>query len=171
MKHCLIVIDMQTGIFGLKQPVFKKDELIRNVKTALRLARDNGVGIIFTRHENNTFLKPGTEAYQIVNDLGVLPGDTVIAKKHPGVFQGTDLDNLLKRDHIESVILLGLISNGCVKDACLSALQKQYSVILVKDAHSTFYKNAEKMIDSVNSQMETAGAFIVPADELEHCLR
>lgn len=35
MNHCLIVIDMQRGILGLKQEVFRKDELIQTMKTAI----------------------------------------------------------------------------------------------------------------------------------------
>ncbi len=170
MKQCLIVIDMQKGIFGLKQEVYQKDELIQNVKTAIRFARDKGIGVIFTQHGNDTFLKSGTEGHQIIDDLQVLPGDEVILKKHPNIFLDTSLDSLLKRDQISLVIILGLISNGCVKDACLSAMHRKYNVILVKDAHSTFYKSAASLIDRVNAEMQKAGAFIVPADGLAMCV-
>ena len=36
----------------------------------------------------------------------------------------------------------GLVSNGCVKATCLGGIKNGYKVILVKDGHSNFNKNA-----------------------------
>ena len=122
--------------------------------------------MIFSRHENNTFLKRETEGCQIIDELEIMQGDTVIEKKHPDIFMGTGLDEILLKNRISSVMIAGLISNGCIQAACLSALNKHYQVILIGDAHSTIYTNAEKIIEKVNCQMEKAGACICPAEEL-----
>jgi nicotinamidase-related amidase len=165
MEYCLLVIDMQKGIFGLKQPIYDKDSLIGNVRLALGYAREKGVNVIFSRHENATFLKRGTEGCEIVNGLET-QADLVIMKKHADVFNGTGLDDILKKEGISSVIIAGLISNGCVRAACLSALNKGYKVILLGDAHSTFYKDAAKIVERINREMEEAGARIADANEL-----
>ena len=119
---------MQNGVFSLKRPVYRKNALIENVRKTIRFAREHGIPVVFSLHENDTFLRAGTAGHRL--------------------------------------IVAGVISNGYVRRACQSALEKGYSVTLVKDAHSTFYGNAEKAVGRVNREMESAGARVVPAEEL-----
>jgi len=166
MGCCLIVIDMQKGVFGLKRPVYHERELIEHVKTAVRLARQSGFPVMFSLHENNTFLQPDTPGHGLRNELDILPGDTVIRKKHPDVFAETNLEEILEKNQISTIIIAGLISNGCVRCACLAALAKGFRVVLVKDAHSTFFGDPAKIIEQINTELEAAGARIVAAGEL-----
>ena len=166
MKVCLLVVDMQKGIFGLKQPVYDAENLIRNVNKAICFAREQGIRVIFTQHENGSFLKSGTAGHGIVGEIKVCNGDVLIAKKHPDAFLDTGLDGMLKAQGITGLIVAGLISNGCVKDACLSALEKGYVVILPSDAHSTFYSGGKKIVETVNRDMDSAGARVAPVEEL-----
>lgn len=166
MKQCLIVIDMQNGVFSLKRPVHRKDALVENVLKTIRFAREHSIPVVFSLHENGTFLRAGTAEYQLIGALSVREEETIIRKSQPDVFAGTNLDEALRRRGISSVIVAGVISNGCVRRACQSALERGYSVTLVKDAHSTFYNNADKVIGRVNREMESAGARVVPAEEL-----
>ena len=166
MIGCLLVIDMQKGIFTLKQAVYQKEILIAKTKAALNFARDSGMTVIFSRHENSTFLKKGTQGYPIIDELEIRTGEPVMEKRHPDIFMDTGLYDLLREKDISSVMIAGLISNGCVRASCLSALNRHYEVILIEDAHSTFYSDGEKIIRDVNVQMEKAGAHICPAEEL-----
>ena len=166
MKRCLIVIDMQNGVFSLKRPVYRKDALVENVLKTIRFARDHGISVVFSQHENDTFLRTGSDGHRIVDALSVREEDTVIRKPRPDIFAGTNLDETLRQRGISSLMITGVISNGCVRHACQSALEKGYSVTLVKDAHSTFYAGPEKVITRVNREMELAGASILTAEEL-----
>ena len=166
MKYCLLIIDVQKGIFALKQPVYNAESIIQNIDMAVRFAREKGIRVVFSRHENNSFLKSGTEGHAIVDALKVCEGDSLIPKRHPDAFADTGLDDMLKTEGVTDLIITGLISNGCVKDTCLSALKKGYNVILPGDAHSTFYSNGKKVVEGVNRDMEKAGARVVPVEEL-----
>lgn len=170
MKHCLLVVDMQKGIFELKQPVYDKVNIVRNVKLAAEYAREKGIKVFYSRHENSTFLKRGTDGCEIIDDLKTHEDDIVIAKKHPDIFKDSEFDEVLKREGISSIIIMGLISNGCVRAACLSAMQRDYNVILLSDAYSTFSKDAEKIIGRTNREMEEAGVRIMKANELNALL-
>ena len=167
MKHCLIVIDMQEGVFCLKRAVFHKDILLQKVNSAIRSARSRGIGVVFFRHENSTFLKKGTDGHQFVDGLDVSSGDIVLEKQRPDIFADTGLDGLMKQAGVTSIIIAGVISNGCIRDGCLSALSRGYHVTLVEDAHSTFYANAADIVLQINKQMAQAGARVIPADELD----
>ena len=163
MKYALLVIDVQKAIFEMKQPVYAESDFINNIKLAVSLARENGIRIIFSLHENKSFLKKGTQGHQIIDEINVLEDDIILTKKHPNVFLDTGLDDILKGEGIDTVIVAGLISNGCVKDACLSSLKHGYGVCLLSDAHSTFYKSG---IEDINGEMEAAGVRVEPVERL-----
>jgi nicotinamidase-related amidase len=166
MKCALLVIDVQKAIFEMKQPVYAQTDFIKNIKLAVSYSRANGIKIIFSLHENKSFLKKGTEGHEIVDDINVLKDDIILAKKHPNVFLETGLNSILKEEGIDTVIIAGLISNGCVKEACLSALKHGYGVCLLSDAHSTFYKNGKKIVEDINREMAAAGICVKPVEQL-----
>jgi len=166
MQYALLIIDMQNGIFELKQPVWDAESLIGNVNQAIRYARGAGIRVIFSQHENRSFLKPGTEAHRIAGSIELNKDDAIISKKHPDVFKETGLDDMLKTEGIQGLIVAGLISNGCVRDACLSAKQKGYEALLLSDAHSTFYSNAKKVVETVNREMEQAGVRLGTVEQM-----
>jgi nicotinamidase-related amidase len=69
---------------------------------------------------------------------------------------------LLKEFNITEVVITGLVSNGCIKAAVLGALEMGFSAILISDGHSTFHKNAEKIISDCNLQLGKQGTKVVP---------
>jgi nicotinamidase-related amidase len=166
MKYCLIVIDMQKGIFSLKQRVENAPELMRNIQLALACARQHDIDIVFSQHANDTFLRPGSEGHALVDSLSVMPGDTVLAKTQPDILTGAGLAERLRERHITALIIAGLISNGCVQSACLSALAHGFDVVLLSDSHSTFYRQADKVVARVNGAMAAAGVRLLSTAEL-----
>ena len=166
-KSCLIIIDVQKGIFKLKQPVYNQDRLIVNVKETIKSAKDNNITIIYTQHENKTFLIKDSVDWEFVDDIKPTGEDhLIIYKKHPGIFKDTNLLDLLRQKEINKLYIAGLISNGCVKDACLDGLKNGYDVILIANAHSTFNKNAAKIIAKVNDEMKSQGITLKKYSEL-----
>lgn len=161
MKYALLVIDMQKAVFEMKQPVYASEDLVRKLACAVRDARENGIRIIYSQHENGTFLVRGTQGHRIIDEMDVREGDILVGKKCPDIFERTCLDAILKEEGIGTVIVAGLLSNGCVRATCLSALKRGYAVCLLRDAHSTVYKNAKKIIGDVNREMETAGGRVI----------
>ncbi|HVJ36722.1 MAG TPA: isochorismatase family cysteine hydrolase [Stenotrophomonas sp.] len=71
------------------------------------------------------------------------PGDSV-AKEHWGNngFVGTDLDLLLKQQHISHVVIVGLIANLCVETTARHASELGYHVTLVTDATAALSHDA-----------------------------
>ncbi len=90
----------------------------------------------------------------------------IIAKKHPNILEGTSLDNALKREGIATLIIAGLISNGCVRDSCLTALKNRYNVILLGNVHGTFYSNGKRVVEGINRETEEAGVCVCLIEEL-----
>lgn len=154
---CLIIIDVQVGIFNLKRNVFKMDELIDNLRALVQDARKRQHSIIFTQHENKTFLKRNTLDWEIIPELEPGNTDILVMKTHPSIFKETRLEQILDEIKSKKLYICGLITNGCIKQACIEALEKSYDVTLIVDAHSTFNKNPEKVINEWNGKLEEMG--------------
>lgn len=155
--ECLLVIDMQNQLFEMKQPVYKAEDLVLAVSNAIRSARRDGLPVIYTQHENKVSLHPGSAGWRIHPDLAPAPEDPIIRKRHPGVFKDTPLESFLRERGITRVRVCGLISNGCIKDACLDALALGFDVILIDNGHSTFFQNAPRLIADWNTLLAGKG--------------
>jgi nicotinamidase-related amidase len=77
---------------------------------------------------------PGTWGWQFVDGLQVAPGNWVIEKFRPDSFLGTHLDQVLRTQGIESVIIVGTTTEGCVESTVRSASYRDYYVVVVEDA-------------------------------------
>ena len=166
-KSCLIIIDVQKGIFKLKQTVYDQAVFINNLKKILLSAQKHNIKTIYTQHENASFLLRGSEDWEIIDELkSVNRDDLIINKKHPSIFKNTCLLDLLNQNKIETLYICGLISNGCIKDTCLDGLKNGFNIVLISDAHSTFYKNAEKIIADINKYLDSQGVKLKKTIEL-----
>jgi ureidoacrylate peracid hydrolase len=77
---------------------------------------------------------PGTWGWQLVDGLEIRPTDWVVEKFRPDGFIGTHLDHLLRTQGIESVILCGTTTEGCVESTVRSASYHDYYTVVVSDA-------------------------------------
>ena len=113
-------------------------DAIAHTKDLLALARHMELPVAFTTHvykedgsEDGLFnlkspgmraLKPGSHATAIVDDLAPRPGERVIEKHYPSGFFGTDLAGWLARRQIDTVIVTGCTTSGCVRATVVDAM-------------------------------------------------
>lgn len=77
---------------------------------------------------------PGSWGWQFVDGLAPRPQDWVIEKFRPDSFLGTHLDHVLRTQGIQSVIVCGTTTEGCVESTVRSASYHDYYVVVVEDA-------------------------------------
>lgn len=77
---------------------------------------------------------PGTWGWQLVDGLQVRDGDWVVEKFRPDSFIGTHLDHILRTQGIQTVILCGTTTEGCVESTVRSASYHDYYTVVVSDA-------------------------------------
>ncbi|HLX55901.1 MAG TPA: isochorismatase family cysteine hydrolase [Ktedonobacteraceae bacterium] len=75
----------------------------------------------------------GTPGQEIIVELAPQPGDLVIPKYRSSGFWGTNLDMLLRSNNIETVIMAGCTTEGCVESTARDALFNDYYVVLPED--------------------------------------
>lgn len=82
--------------------------------------------------------KPRTEegnldGYTIVKDITPQPRDLVIYKHKPSAFFGTPLLSFLVQLGVDSILLTGTTTSGCVRATAVDAFSNNYRVALVEE--------------------------------------
>lgn len=141
MKTALLVIDMQLGM--LSHAVNAKD-VIKNVVKVIKKARENNYPIFFfkyidtkkniKRFNREFWTKKGTRKAELVDDIEIKAEDKVFEKYYYSAFSVRNLDNLLRSKDIKRIWLCGAMSQVCVLSTSKDAYEKDYDVIIIKDA-------------------------------------
>jgi nicotinamidase-related amidase len=76
----------------------------------------------------------GTWGYQVIDELALEPGDVAFEKTRRSCFQGTNFENLLRARDIRSIVTVGVAASGCVESTVRDAIEKDFFVIVAKDA-------------------------------------
>lgn len=158
--YALLVIDVQQGLFEHKIPIYNAQSLLANIDALISCARQHGALVVFVQHSNDTFLAKDTPAWQLHSSLQPLPDDLHIYKRHGSSFEETELGAELTSRGIHKVVVCGLVTHGCVKAGCLDAVKLGYQTTLISDAHSSYSKDAAKLIEECNTKLEQAGALL-----------
>jgi nicotinamidase-related amidase len=80
-------------------------------------------------------LSPGTEAVQVPAEIGVDPGDIVLARYHGiGPMSGTQLDPILRNLGVTTVVGVGVSVNVGVTNLAFDAVNLGYQVVIPRDA-------------------------------------
>lgn len=77
---------------------------------------------------------PGTWGWEFVDGLSPGPRDWVIEKYRPDGFLYSCLDQILRANGVETVVILGTTTEGCVESTVRAASYHDYYVVVVKDA-------------------------------------
>lgn len=79
---------------------------------------------------------PGTEGCKIVDGLEPEEGDVIISKRRNSAFFGTELDMVLRRMGVKTVVLAGTQYPNCVRGTANDAMSYDYETIVCTDACS-----------------------------------
>lgn len=79
----------------------------------------------------------GTVGVELDPRLHPLPQDYQVIKRRYSAFVGTDLDLILRDNHIERVILTGTKTNVCIRATATDAFERNYHVIVPRECVAT----------------------------------
>ncbi|MFV8819314.1 isochorismatase family protein [Haliea sp. E17] len=150
-RPALVLIDFVEAYFDRDCDLYAdvEDELA----SALRLvevAREQGIPVVYTKVEYHPSGIDGGRFFQKALPLrhlvkgspmgawakGLEPAENelVVTKQYPSAFFGTSLAATLTAQGIDSVILTGLTTSGCVRASCVDAMSNGFITIVVSDA-------------------------------------
>lgn len=177
-KTALLLIDFQNDYFqGGKLQLSGTEAAADNAIKLLSKFREQGLTIIHVRHEFPTndapFFIPNTEGSQIHSSLSPQKGEAVVLKHQINSFRETNLKELLEKEGVENVVIVGAMSHMCIDAATRAANDFGYNCAVAHDACATLDVDFEGKIipaDQVHAAYMSALGFayanVAKTDEL-----
>jgi nicotinamidase-related amidase len=106
-------------------------------------------------------LRAGTAAAELDPRLGRQSADSVLNKKYASAFFGTDLSSRLTARGIDTLLLCGCTTSGCVRATAVDGLQHGFRVMVVREAVGD--RDAEAHVQSL-LDMQQKYADVVSAE-------
>lgn len=79
-------------------------------------------------------LRLGTEAVEVDDRIAPVDDERVILKKYASAFFGTDLETELTTHRVDTLVIAGVTTSGCVRATAVDSLQHGYRTIVPADA-------------------------------------
>jgi nicotinamidase-related amidase len=158
-KAALIVVDMQNDFVreGAVMQVPMARQYLPNMASLVEACRSHDIPVIFTSHVllddydispletayNPTLKKEGmrshTDGIQIVQELEPLAHEHVVYKHRYDAFYQTNLEMILRNIRgphvVDTVIIIGTVTNICCESTARSAFMRDLKVVFVSDAN------------------------------------
>ncbi|MFX0126021.1 MAG: isochorismatase family protein [Candidatus Hodarchaeota archaeon] len=165
-NSALIVIDVQSGLFQRKTPIFQEQDLLDNINSLENYARSINIPVIYIQHSNESTLVKGSNEWQLHHRLQKEESDLLIHKRHPNTFKKTNFKEELEARGIEQLVIVGTLTDNCVSATCIGGKELGYKVILITDAHSTFSEPAAEIIERWHRKLKKQGILLKTTKEL-----
>ena len=137
-------IDKGCGLYaGVEEPVERMKEVAAKARaasvpvfvTSVVLKEDGSdAGVFFRKVPALAAFLPGSPYGEFIEGLEPEASDTLITKQYPSAFFGTSLAANLVARGIDTVIIVGLSTSGCVRATAVDAMQYGFIPIVVRDA-------------------------------------
>ena len=111
----------------------------------------------------------GSSTAELQPDLDVQSTDIILDKPRYGAFTGTDLDNILRGNGIDSIIISGICTNICCETTAREAGMRDYRVFFMEDGTETFPigdLTSDQIRTVVNATIGAAFANVLPVRKM-----
>ena len=150
-KAAVLVVDFIQAYTTPGAALYAPDVVtaVRQTRDLLDLARQKGVPVIYTRvlYNHNGLdggifvqkvpillkMVEGEPLAEIVPELPPHPNDVIINKQYASAFFGTSLAAMLTSLHVDTVILTGCSTSGCVRATAVDGMQYGFRVIVPQE--------------------------------------
>ena len=150
-RPALLAVDFITGFTDLRSPLAGDlDTQLAATNRLLEPARAAGIPVIFStvaydpelqeagvwvrKIPANSWLVEGSEWVEVDQRLGQRPKETTLVKKYASCFFGTDLAARLVSRQVDTLIITGCTTSGCVRATAVDACSYGFRTIVVEEA-------------------------------------
>ena len=151
-RPALAVIDLMNAFTDSSMPLGANlDREIEATKIVLGAAREAGIPIFYTvvyyeeqdirdagiwalKQKGVITLRAGTPAVELDGRLGRRDDEPIIVKKYASAFFGTDLVARLNARRIDTLLIAGCTTSGCVRATAVDAVQLGFRPVVIREA-------------------------------------
>ncbi len=148
-RPAIVVVDMTHAFVDDRYPTgwsLTGEPCAAAIRRLLDIARPRGVPVFYTtgqypanraergrwKHSDTSIPVP-PEAHEVWPTVAPLPTETVLPKRYPSGFFGTDLASLLTFHGVDTLIVTGMVTSGCVRATVVDAFSNNYIVVVPEE--------------------------------------
>lgn len=175
MKQALLVIDVQK-IYTLEDTGYLVEDLepiVSNINRLIDKFYKQGDLIIYIKHEHapdgidsgrmfdfdgesgEIEFKKGTVDIEFIDNLNIIPNAIIISKTRYDAFINTVLEEELKKNNIDKIVICGFMTNFCCESTARHAHDIDYYVDFIKDATGTPGTEVLSPQETINASLAT----------------
>lgn len=147
----VLVVDVLRAYLDAASPLYAGvEEPVAAAARVVAAARAAGVPVVFTAvryapggRDGGLWVRkiPALRVLEDGNPLGDFaddprpgPGDIVVVKQYASAFFGTSLDTTLRALGVDTVVVVGLSTSGCVRASAVDAISLGFRPLVVREA-------------------------------------
>lgn len=170
MRPALVIIDMQHWFFRSEERRVKLQELITSINKLIDVANEKNIpiyqvltihksdrstwNIVMKKHDFSALLEGSKEA-ELLPQIKFGDSQEVVIKTRQSAFINTNFEEKLSGRNIDTLILCGVFTHGCVGRTAIDAYERDFNVIVARDATFSHVKNQEKaMLEVIEQEQE-----------------
>ncbi len=180
-KTALLIIDMQKAFVepGAAHCIKGAAATVPLIASVVREARENGISVFWVKRQyredgsdveftreaawlaGGKTMAPGStgiNSEELAEGLTMEPGDYEIIKPRWSAFFLTELDLILRRKGIDTVILTGTTTPNCIRTTCYDAIALDYQTYIIEKCCSS---QTEEIQRANIEDMVRIGAIII----------
>lgn len=151
-RPALLLVDLYRGVFGYKpEPILEAIEALPlscglagwnalpQIQRLLVEARALGVPVIHvTKLEGVPSWREGptsgaADRFEIIPEVAPLDGEVIVRKSAPSAFHGTPLVGVLNKLDVDTIVVAGESTSGCVRATVVDAKSFRYKVVVPEE--------------------------------------
>lgn len=149
-RPAIVVVDFTYGFTDTQYPTAADMSIqIAATRRLTDLARAKGFPVIYTtiayqpgeldllpwlkKAQGMAALTEGSRLVEIDQATGIEPRDVIVTKKGASAFAGTTLASLLTGGQVDTLIVTGATTSGCVRATVVDAVQSGFNVLVPAD--------------------------------------
>jgi nicotinamidase-related amidase len=150
-RPAVLAIDLMRAYFDPASPLcLPSRDCLASAARVLAAARSTGVRVVHTRVEyaadgsdGGVFVRKvralehlygGGPMSELMPDVAPVEGELVLTKQYASAFFGTSLASTLVADGVDTVVLVGVSTSGCIRASGVDAVQHGFVPLVVRDA-------------------------------------
>lgn len=151
LRPAVLVVDFIEGFTNPESPMGGSwDREIECTRRLVACAHTSGVPVIYTTVELDPddlansllyaktprigILLAGSEWTAVDHRLAPAPQDLVVSKKHGSAFFGTRLAPQLQARNVDTLLICGCVTSGCIRATAVDAAQSGFRPAVVREA-------------------------------------
>jgi nicotinamidase-related amidase len=149
-RPAVVVVDLTNGFTDASLPTGADlDDVVAQTRHLVDTAREAAIPVVFTtiafdraRLESSTWLRKATGMAALVEGsslvavdtrLGQRPEEALVTKHGASAFFGTDLSAILNSQGVDTVVIAGATTSGCVRATAVDAVQSGFTVLVPRE--------------------------------------